>query len=88
MVSSRISADKEYMQILFFLAWWSGAGLVGFIAFVLADLPHTLPFGVGWCMTFLWISVGWWKVYQSNRDQHKRDLEKAKEAAQQWKDCP
>ena len=47
MVSSRISADKEYMQILFFLAWWSGAGLVGFIAFVLADLPPYITFRRG-----------------------------------------
>jgi len=86
MVLSRISADKEYMQTLFFLAWWSGAGLIGFIGFVLADLPPSFPSGVGWCMTFLWTSALCWKTYQSNRDQHKQDLEKAKEAVRQWKD--
>lgn len=88
MVSSRISADKEYMQTLFFLAWWIGAGLFGFSAFVLADLPPSFPSGVGWCMTILWTSVGCWKVHQSNRVQHNRDLEKAKAAAQKWQDQP
>lgn len=87
-VCQRISADKEFVKLWKFIAWWSFICLIIFAILKLLNPPGIFGEFPGFTVMILWMLVAYWRIFQSDRYQHKHDLENAKQAVQQWKDGP
>jgi len=78
------SADKDFMETVTFFARWSLAWFVIYLPFSFALIPSPPDISVGWTINTIWITGLYWKLFQMNRKQHLKDLEKAEEAVKEW----
>lgn len=84
MVSQRISADREFVKLWNYIAWWSIICLIIFVMLKLLKLPGFFCEFPGFIVMTLWTLVAYWRIFQSYNNQHKRDLKKAKAAVIKW----
>ncbi|QDT96824.1 hypothetical protein [Gimesia aquarii] len=86
--TQRISADKEFVKLWKFITWWSCICLIIFIILELLNPPGLFGEFPGFIVMALWTPVIYWRLYRSYRIDHLKDLEKAKQAVQQWETGP
>lgn len=84
MVGRRISADRDLKQMLIFLFCWGALGLIGIIILKIIDFPEPQNMISNVCLMCIWFTILLIIVSKLDRNRHKLNLKKAKEAVIKW----